>query len=125
MTLRDAIAVAAGGAVGSLARAMIDAAALRLGFVAEGATLLINVTGAWAAGMLVALIVERGLLPADLRPLLVVGLLGGFTTFSTLAVQLARLGSGGEIGAGLLYAAASLFLGIAAAALGLIIGRSI
>jgi CrcB protein len=125
MTLRDAIAVAAGGAVGSLARAMIDAAALRLGFVAEGATLLINVTGACAAGMLVALIVERGVLPADLRPLLVVGLLGGFTTFSTFAVQLARLGSSGEIGAGLLYAAASLFLGIAAAALGLFIGRSI
>ena len=111
------------GGAGAALRAAIDLLAARFGLAAASATLAINVGGSLAAGFLVAIVVERGALSPVLRPLLVVGILGGFTTFSTFAVQALRLGEGAPLSA-LAYVAASIILGLLAAAAGLAIGRA-
>ena len=121
--MREILLVALGGGVGAALRGAIDLLAERFGLAAPPATLAINLIGSFAAGLLVALVVERGALPAELRPLLIVGLLGGFTTFSAFAVQTLRLGEGAPLSA-LAYVAASLLLGLLAAAAGLAIGRA-
>jgi CrcB protein len=121
--MREILLVALGGGVGAALRGAIDLLAARAGLAAPPATLAINLVGSFVAGLLVALIVERGALPAELRPLIIVGLLGGFTTFSAFAVQTLRLGEGAPLSA-LAYVAASLLLGLLAAAAGLAIGRA-
>jgi CrcB protein len=121
--MREILLVALGGGVGAALRGAIDLLAARVGLAAPPATLAINLVGSFVAGLLVALVVERGALPAELRPLLIVGLLGGFTTFSAFAVQTLRLGEGAPLSA-LAYVAASLLLGLLAAAAGLAIGRA-
>lgn len=117
--------VALGGAVGAVARALVDQAALRAGIVAEYGTLAVNLIGSLLAGMLITLIVERSLISADLRPLLLTGLLGGFTTFSALSLQVSRLFTSGEPASGVLYAVTSVALGVACAALGAAVGRAL
>ena len=121
--MREILLVALGGGVGAALRGAIDLLAARVGLAAPPATLAINLVGSFVAGLLVALVVERGALPAELRPLLIVGLLGGFTTFSAFAVQTLRLGEGAPLSA-LAYVAASLLLGLLSAAAGLAIGRA-
>lgn len=121
--VREILLVALGGGVGAALRGAIDLLAARVGLAAPPATLAINLVGSFVAGLLVALVVERGALPAELRPLLIVGLLGGFTTFSAFAVQALRLGEGAPLSA-LAYVATSLLLGLLAAAAGLAIGRA-
>jgi CrcB protein len=85
-------------------------------------TLLINVTGALAIGVLFSL-TARGLLSSQLQIILATGFLGGYTTFSTMsweALQLMRMGS---LRASLLYLGGNLGPGLAAAALGLALGQ--
>lgn len=109
-------AVAAGGALGSLGR-------WGVGLVASGAvwsTLLVNLTGAFAMGVLVVWL-ARGVPHPLARPFLSVGLLGGWTTYSSFALDAHGLvadGLGGFLG----YLLATLVPGIGAAALGLVVG---
>ena len=91
--LTSALLVALGGASGALLRSGADALTARLGIAAPIGTLVVNVGGSFAAGLVVTLIADR-FLPDVARPLIVVGLLGGFTTFSAFALQLARMSEG-------------------------------
>jgi fluoride exporter len=84
-------------------------------------TVAINVAGSFALGMLVT----THALSADTRTALGVGFLGGFTTFSTFSVQAVLDVEAGEPGRALLYVGASVVLGIAAAAGGYALGRSV
>ncbi len=78
-------------------------------------TLAINVVGSLLLGVLVAQ--GRSLTP-EVRDAIGVGLLGGFTTFSTFSVQTVLEADGGRPGTALLYVLASVGLGVAAAAAG-------
>ncbi|MDX9875785.1 MAG: CrcB family protein [Spongiibacteraceae bacterium] len=83
--------VALGGALGAAARYGVSQGAVRLGlqgFVATGA---INVAGSVAIGACYVLIVERMVLPPEWRHLLMVGVLGAFTTFSAFSLELVML----------------------------------
>lgn len=120
--------VVLGGAVGSLGRAAISAA---LAATIDGrglpfATLLVNVTGAFALGLLVEVIAHRSD-PARrrIRLLLGTGLLGGFTTYSLLAGELAESLLAGRYALTAVYAAATLLGGALASWLGLLAGRGI
>ncbi|MGW6708533.1 FluC/FEX family fluoride channel [Streptomyces sp. NPDC054956] len=98
-------AVAAGGAVGASARYGVAL----LWPAAPGAfpwgTFWVNVTGCALIGVLMVLISEGGRSAHPLvRPFVGVGVLGGFTTFSTYAVDFARLLDEGEAGTALAYA---------------------
>ncbi len=83
-------------------------------------TVAINVVGSFVLGILVT---AHGL-SDELRTVLGVGFLGGFTTFSTFSVQVVLDVDAGEPGRALIYIAASLMLGIAAATAGYVLGRA-
>ncbi|MGR8009755.1 fluoride efflux transporter FluC [Streptomyces hypolithicus] len=94
-------AVSAGGVLGALARH--GAAALWPGGV--WTTFGVNVLGSGLIGVLMVLVGEQGRGHPLLRPFLGVGVLGGFTTFSTYAVDVARLLERGEAVTAMGYAA--------------------
>ena len=125
MSGMELVLVGLGGALGAVARALIDQAVLRAGWLAEYGTLTINILGSLLAGIVVTLIVERSIVPPELRPLLITGLLGGFTTFSALSLQLSRLVTAGDTATAAGYAAGSVALGALCALLGAAIGRAI
>lgn len=110
----DLLVVAAGGAVGSLARFGIDAAAPDTLF--PWPTLLVNVVGALLLGLLPALAVVRRsrAVAIALGP----GVLGGFTTVSAWAGGVRDLAAAGHVTTAGLYLAATLVAGLGAAAVG-------
>ena len=124
-SVNDLLLVAIGGGAGALLRGGIDTFAARLGLAAPLATLTINIFGSFFAGLVAVLLIDRSLLPEAARPLLLIGLLGGFTTFSTFTLQLARMSDAGEVLPLLAYAAGSLLLGFAAAVAGIALGRAL
>lgn len=110
-----------GGALGTGVRALVGAAVPPVGGLPV-AVLAVNVVGAFVLGLLLATLHRAG--PdegrrRDLRLLLGTGVLGGFTTYSALAADTAGLADQGRVGAALLYAGATLVLGLAAAFAGL------
>ena len=112
--------VAVGGLVGVLARYGVT----RLTLHHESliwATVGINVAGSFLLGLLAA----ESWFSRDVREAIGVGLLGGFTTFSTFSVQVVLDVDAGEPGRAALYVLASVVGGIAAAAAGFALGRAL
>lgn len=111
------LAIALGGALGALARWSIEEA---LSFEPGGwpfATLVINIAGALMIGVLASLSrLTHG--PAWLRPMVITGFLGGFTTFSAFAIESSLLLDEGRPSAALAYVGATLVGGLAAVRLG-------
>ena len=116
-------AVALGGMAGASARYGVS----RLITVPAGgfpwATLTVNVTGAFAIGLLVAVLTAHRSHSLLLRALLGTGVLGGYTTFSTLSVEADVLVKDGRAGIAIAYIAVTLVAGLAAVALGAAAGR--
>ena len=86
------------------------------------ATLGVNVLGSFLLGLIVHLGRDWS---SEARDALGVGFLGGFTTFSTFTVQAVLETDGGRPGVAALYVAASMFVGLAAATLGYVLGRAV
>ena len=114
------IGVAVAGGLGTLARYGISN--VFHGDALPWATVAINVFGSFLLGVLV--IVPHDWLSESSRTTLGVGLLGGFTTFSTFSVQAFLDFEAGEPAKALLYVAASVLLGIAAATAGYYAARA-
>lgn len=115
--LRLRLLVGAGGVVGALLRYGLAQLLPTAHDAFPTATFLTNLTGAFALGLLLERLGNRG--AADgARLLLGTGLLGAFTTYSTLAVEVTLLGRDGRIGLGLTYGLLSAVLGFLAAAAG-------
>lgn len=110
-----ALGVAMGGALGSLARYVVSIYVGRwLGSGFPWATLVINITGSFLIGALVETLALRWDTSQAMRAFLVVGLCGGYTTFSTFSLDVAvQLGRGATVAAAL-YIIASLTLSVAA-----------
>lgn len=126
ITGSDVLAVAAGGAAGSVLRYMVAQwVVVRFGPTVPWHTLAVNVTGAFLLGLLMALAFERGVLSEPWRLLLGVGLLGGYTTFSTLAFESVELFAEHAPVLGVAYALGSVCAGVLAAWLGLAVGRAV
>jgi CrcB protein len=86
--LRMLLAVAAGGAIGSVARYLVGIGSTRLfGLGFPWGTLLINVAGSFLIGAFVELFALKWDLPQEARVFLTVGICGGFTTFSTFSLD--------------------------------------
>jgi fluoride exporter len=119
------LAVAAGGALGSISRYGLDRLIeRRTASVFPWSTFTINVTGCLVVGVVIAALVDRHHTPEWLRVGLVMGFVGGYTTFSTFGQETYELLRGGQAGIGLVYALGSLAVGVAAVALGTLVGRS-
>jgi CrcB protein len=115
--------VALGGALGALLRAVAsDWLRAHLGARWPWGTLLVNLAGCLALGALAAHWEWGRSAPGGpaplLRPLLAVGLIGGFTTFSTFGVETLELLRQDRAAAALAYVSASVVCGIGAAGLG-------
>lgn len=118
------LAVAVGGALGSLARfAVGNWVAAWLGSRFPYGTLLVNLLGCLLMGLLVVLIGERWALAPQWRAFVLVGLLGGFTTFSSFSLEAYTLLRTQQWLAALLYVAGSLLLGLLALAVGIVLAR--
>jgi CrcB protein len=116
-------AAALGGVLGALARWGVAEALPSPTGGWPWATLLVNVTGCALIGVLLAVLLARFPAHPWLRPFLVTGVLGGYTTFSTFAVDVVRLVDGGAVGTAVGYLAASVLGGLLAVVAGLTVGR--
>lgn len=120
--------VAAGGAVGTAIRAIAENAAPAQPGAWPWTTFVINVTGSFVLAALVTGLGRRG--PDEGRRRAVrlavgTGVLGGYTTYSSFAVEADRLLGGGHLGTGLAYALVSVALGVGAAVLGVRTARAL
>ena len=121
-----AVAVALGGAAGALARYAADRLIEHHLFtVFPWSTFAINVSGCFLIGLFTAAFVERHHLPAWLRVGIVVGVIGGYTTFSTFAQETHDLLDGGHALLGVANAAGSVVCGVAAVVAGAALGRAL
>ena len=117
--------VALGGAAGSVLR--YGAGRLAVSYFGPFTVLdvlFVNVTGSFALGVLVALTMERVSVSTSTWGLVAVGLLGGYTTFSTLSVEAVRLAESGELLKAGLSVAGNLAFGLLAAYLGFLAARA-
>lgn len=110
--------IALGGMVGSLGRYAVGLTLPHGAGDFPWATFTVNVSGALAMGMLVAYLVDRPGVHDLARPFLAVGLLGGWTTFSALAVETVSLGTAGHHGVAIGYVAATFVAGVLAVEVG-------
>ena len=120
----QALLVGVGGFAGAITRWLLD------GWVSDRnptafplGTFVINATGSFALGLLFAWILERGVLPADLRAPLMIGFLGAYTTFSTFMLESWRLVEDGAWMLALLNLGGSVLIGLVAVLGGLAVGR--
>ncbi|HEV2446924.1 MAG TPA: fluoride efflux transporter CrcB [Candidatus Sulfopaludibacter sp.] len=116
--------IAAGGGAGSLVRYLAGSAIMtRLGSRFPVGTMAINVTGSFAIGLLMTLFTERYQPHTNLRLLLVVGFLGGYTTFSSFEWETYAAVREGGFWIGLANVVGSVALGYAAVWLGAMLAR--
>ena len=114
---------ALGGALGALARWALAEALPSAPAGWPWATLLVNLTGCFLMGVLLAVLAARAPEPPWARPFLGVGVLGGYTTYSTFAVEVTGLV---DVGATVLaagYVLLSVVGGVAGVVLGAVAGR--
>lgn len=115
-----------GGAFGSGARHLVGRATLALfGPGYPWGTLVVNVTGGFAMGILAGLLARFGQGGEQWRLLLGVGVLGGYTTFSAFSLDAMVLIERGDWASAIGYAVASVIGAISALALGLMVARAI
>jgi CrcB protein len=114
---------ALGGALGALARWGLAAALPHSPGAWPWSTLLVNLVGCLLIGVLLAVLLARFAHSPWLRPFLAVGVLGGFTTYSTFAVDVVRLTGAGHDLLAVAYVLASVLGGVGAVVVGLVIGR--
>jgi len=113
------IAIAAGGAVGAVARYGISVGAVALlGHGFPYGTLIVNVLGSFLMGLLIAKFALAGV-TQEVRLFAVTGFLGAFTTFSTFSLDVMTLWQRGDIWHAMLYMMASVILSILALGLAL------
>lgn len=115
--------VAAGGATGSLGRYAVGLALPHVAGTFPWAAFVVNVTGSCAMGLLVAWVLSMQDPHPLLRPFLGVGVLGGWTTFSSFALDVHALAGAGRAGQAIGYVLASFVAGLVAVGIGLWLGQ--
>jgi len=116
--------VALGGAVGACLRYLTSVGSMRMfgpGFPIG--TVVVNVVGSFLMGVLVVVLAKKG--GEHMAPLLMTGLLGGFTTFSAFSLDALTLWERGQGGLAFAYVAGSVILSLGAIAAGLFMARNL
>ena len=119
------MAIAAGGALGAVGRHFVIT---RIGGCAEEfpwATLIVNLIGSFALGVLIELITVRWTPTPEVRAFMIVGLMGAFTTFSSVSMDTYFLLERGKIAVSVTYAGSSILLCTAGFGAGLMLLRRI
>ena len=118
-------AIALGGALGAPARYGVAQIIHVAANTFPWATFWTNISGSFALGLILVLILERFPPTRYLRPFVATGFLGAYTTYSTFAVETDLLIKDGHAGTGLAYAGASVVAGLAAVWAGIVATRTI
>lgn len=119
--IKNILLIGTGGFIGSVARYFVSMLNLKIEFFSIPAgTLLVNITGSLIIGFLTGIAEKSTILTLEWRLFLMVGLCGGFTTFSSFTNENLMLLHNGQILSLLLYTGLSLFLGFAAVFLGFV-----
>ena len=114
--------VALGGAVGSVARyLMASSIQSATGYQFPLGTVLVNILGCFLIGILYVLLVARPDPRHELRALLIVGVMGGFTTFSSFSLETVTMAMNGNYGGATL----NVVVSVAACLLGTVLGISL
>ena len=116
--------VALGGAIGASLRYLTNVGAMRMfGLGFPIGTVIVNIAGSFVMGLLVVTLAKKG--GNHLAPLLMTGILGGFTTFSAFSLDALTLWERGQQGLAFGYVAASVLFSLAAIAAGLFVARNL
>ncbi len=124
--MRAAAAIAVAGAIGALARYGLEGLVSRR---APGAfpwgTFAVNISGAFVLGFVFTVMTEQFTVASWIRGAVTIGLLGAYTTFSTLSFESYRLLEDGAVGIAAANMFGSLAAGLGAVYLGVITGRAL
>lgn len=124
--MQQLLYIAVGGAIGAVLRFAVSNgvyAVFGQGF--PYGTLTVNVLGSLLIGLLYILFIERYTLGPEVRAILIIGVLGAFTTFSTFSIETYNLLENGELVKALLNVVLSVTLCLLAVWAGVLIGRQI
>jgi CrcB protein len=117
--IKQVLLIGFGGFIGSVARFYVSKLNLTYEIMAIPiGTLTVNILGSFLIGFLTGIAEKSPIMTADLRLLLMVGLCGGFTTFSSFTNESLMLMHNGQFLSILLYTGLSLLLGFSAVYLG-------
>ena len=120
------LAISVGAILGANARFLLGGLiADRFGSSFPLGTLIINVTGSFLIGIVLTIATERTGAPVWLRPLVAIGFLGSYTTFSTFSYETLALVQGGAVLAAVLNIAASVGASLVGVYLGIVVARAI
>ena len=121
--MRNWIALALAGMLGVLARHLVQTAVPRFGGFPWG-TFAVNVTGAFAVGLVAGLLAHRLDTPMWIQEAVIVGFLGGYTTFSTFSLETVLLMDRGRCVTAAVYSFGTLTAGVSAVIFGGWLGRA-
>lgn len=124
--MKQVLAIAVGGALGSVLRFWMSGWVT--GMLGRGfpyGTLVVNVSGALLMGFLYVVLIDKFNASAEWRAALLIGLLGGYTTFSSFSIETFNLLQAGEILKALVNILLSVFVCLAATWLGVVVGRQV
>jgi CrcB protein len=122
--IKNYLLVFTGGGIGAVLRYYLSGAVYR--FVPSDfpyGNLVVNISGCFTVGLLMTLMEERFLSEPSLRIFLTIGILGGFTTFSSFSYETVALLRDAEVLRASLNIAASVIGCLAATTLGMVVGR--
>lgn len=120
--IKNILLIGAGGFLGSIARYFVSLLNLSISFYSlPVGTLIVNVAGSLVIGFLTGIADKSMILSTEWRLFLMVGLCGGFTTFSTFTNENLMLLHNGQLLTILLYTGLSVFLGFLAVYIGYVI----
>jgi fluoride exporter len=122
--MRTWVSIGVAGAVGVLARHAVQQIVPRHGEVPWG-TLLVNVSGAFILGFLFTLIIRRFETPMWIQEALLVGFLGGYTTFSAFSLETFLMIEHGRVALAASYSIGSVLGGVAAVFAGIHLARAV
>ena len=127
--MRTVVGIAVAGSIGALARYGLDALDGLVSRRTTGGfpwgTFVVNISGSFLLGLLFTVLTEQISAPSWLRSTLTIGLLGAYTTFSTLSFESYRLVEDGAYGIAAANMVGSLAVGLLAVYLGVAPGRAI
>ena len=124
--MNNLLAIAIGGALGAVMRYLASTGVYRLlGTDFPYGTLMVNVVGSFIMGFVSILLLERLMISEYWRPIIIIGFLGAFTTFSTFSMETFNLVEAGEITKAFMNILLSVALCLGATWIGVIVGRQL
>jgi CrcB protein len=119
------LAVASGGAVGAVARLLLSKGMLNLfGPGGPWGTLAVNLLGSFMIGLLIEIFASRVNISHEWQAFIIIGFLGGFTTFSSFTLEVGLMIEKGQLATAMFYALGSIFIGVVALFAGLYAGKA-